>query len=238
MEHTRTARERAREEITTEILEAARRRLASDGPANLSLRAVARDVGMVSSAVYRYVPSRDDLLTALLVEAYDELGAAAEAADDGVSDRTDVRARWTATCRAVRSWSVGHPHDYALLYGSPVIGYAAPRDTVGPATRVIVRLVGIISSAHEIGGAARPLPEGPGPSFEPSVGDATAALREVAGLDTDVPPELVGRTLMAWSTVFGTISFELWGHLVGSVSDHETYFDSVVSRLWHDLGGV
>jgi AcrR family transcriptional regulator len=237
MERARTARERAREEITAEILAAARRRLASDGPGGLSLRAVARDVGMVSSAVYRYFPSRDELLTALLIEAYDELGAAAESADDAVVDRSDLRARWTASCRAVRSWAVEHPHDYALLYGSPVIDYAAPRDTVRPATRVIVRLVGIIT-AHSAAEPMHSLAEGPPPSFAPSVGEAAAALREVAGVDVEHPPELVGRTLMAWSTLFGTISFELWGHLVGSVSDHEAYFDSVVARLWHDLGGT
>ena len=238
MERARTARERARDENTAEIHAAARRRLASDGPSGLSLRAVARDVGMVSSAVYRYVPSRDELLTALLIEAYDELGAAAESADDAVADRSDVRARWSATCSAVRAWSVEHPHDYALLYGSPVIDYAAPRDTVGPATRVILRLAGIISAAHAADRSVRTLGDGHVPSFEPSVGPATAVLRDVAGADLDPSPELVGRTLMAWSALFGTISFELWGHLVGSVDDYESYFDSVVSRLWHDLGGV
>jgi AcrR family transcriptional regulator len=238
MDHARTARQRARDEITAEILTTARRRLASDGPGNLSLRAVARDVGMVSSAVYRYFPSRDELLTALLIGAYDELGAAVETADDAVVDRSDVRARWTASCRAVRSWAVEHPHDYALLYGSPVIDYAAPRDTVGPATRVIARLVGIILAAHRASGSARPLDEALLPPFAPSVGDAAAVLRDVAGIDSDPPPELVGRTLMAWSALFGTISFELWGHLVGSVTDYEAYFDSVVARLWHDLGGT
>src|SRR4051794_8028156 len=94
----RTARERARKEITGEILGAARTRLAEAGPGELSLRAVARDVGMVSSAVYRYFPSRDHLLTALLIHAYDELGAFAEAADDAVGDRADLTARWRATC--------------------------------------------------------------------------------------------------------------------------------------------
>ena len=63
------------------ILDAGRRRLASDGATGLSLRAVARDVGMVSSAVYRYVPNRDALLTALIIESYDALGAAAEEAE-------------------------------------------------------------------------------------------------------------------------------------------------------------
>src|SRR3954447_17534004 len=81
----KTARQRAREDITAEILAAARARLAETGPGELSLRAVARDVGMVSSAVYRYFPSRNDLLTALLIAAYDELGAAVEGGPHGIS---------------------------------------------------------------------------------------------------------------------------------------------------------
>ena len=74
-------RARVRAELTREIAEVARRHLASDGAAALSLRAVARELGMASSAVYRYFPSRDDLLTALIVDAYDALGAAAEEAE-------------------------------------------------------------------------------------------------------------------------------------------------------------
>ena len=76
-----TARERARAELTREIKETARRHLAEHGAAALSLRAVAREIGMVSSAVYRYFPSRDDLLTALLVDAYDAVADAAEEAE-------------------------------------------------------------------------------------------------------------------------------------------------------------
>lgn len=233
----KTARQRARAEITAEILQAARTRLTQAGPGELSLRAVARDVGMVSSAVYRYFPSRDDLLTALLIEAYDELGATAEAADDAVADRDDAAARWLATCRATRAWAVEHRHDYALLYGSPVTGYAAPQDTVVPATRVIVRLVEIVMTAV----AAGAIPPGtaneePHP-FDTSVRGAVEAIRDLGGPSaTEAPAELVGRTLMAWSTIFGTISFELWGHLVGSVSDHEAFFDGVAARLWTDLG--
>lgn len=231
----RTARERAREEITAEILSAARLRLQETGPGELSLRAVARDVGMVSSAVYRYFPSRDDLLTALLIAAYDELGAAAEDADDAVADREDHLARWIATCRAARAWSVAHPHDYALLYGSPVHGYAAPQDTVGPATRVIVRLVRIIVEAHSSGSAETPTaPPGAGDTSTVVAG-AVEFVRE-QGVTGDHVPEVVVRTLMAWSTLFGTLSFELWGHLVGSVNNYDDYFDQVALRLADDLG--
>ena len=233
----RTARERAREEITEEILAAARSRLERAGPSELSLRAVARDVGMVSSAVYRYFPSRDELLTALLVRAYDSLGASAESADDTIGDRSDGRSRWMATCRAVRSWAREHPHEYALLYGSPVTGYAAPQDTVTPATRVVVRLVEIVLASHEhVAHDPEPPPDAPA-GFAASFGDALAVVEHVAGRGLDAPPELVGRLLMAWSSLFGTISFELWGHLVGAVDDRDAYFDGVCARLWHDLGG-
>ncbi|MDQ2876974.1 MAG: TetR/AcrR family transcriptional regulator, partial [Actinomycetota bacterium] len=86
-----TARQRARAEITGEIKDEARRQLATTG-AQLSLRAVARELGMVSSALYRYFPSRHDLLTALIIDAYDALGEAAEQADAALH-RGDLRGR-------------------------------------------------------------------------------------------------------------------------------------------------
>ncbi|MEV7396024.1 TetR/AcrR family transcriptional regulator [Aeromicrobium sp. NPDC092404] len=233
----RTARERARQEITAEILAAGRAQLRRVGPGELSLRAVARDVGMVSSAVYRYFASRDELLNALIIAAYDELGEAAEAADDAVQDRDDHVARWMATCRATREWSVAHPHDYALIYGSPVPGYAAPQDTVVPATRVIVRLVEIIVAAHAAGSTtAAAMP--PASAADPSgvVADAIAFIAERSDVDLETLPELVMRTLMVWSTIFGTLSFELFGHLKGSVSDLEGYFEQTALRLAGDLG--
>jgi AcrR family transcriptional regulator len=234
----RTARERAREEITAEILAAATRRLEQSGPGELSLRAVARDVGMVSSAVYRYFPSRDDLLTALLIRAYDSLGAAAESADASIEDRTDTRTRWMTTCRAVRAWAMAHRHEYALLYGSPVIGYAAPQDTVTPAVRVIAVLVDVVATAHGSGDVdAQPPPWAP-PGFAESFPAALPAVQQVSGRDLQAPPELVGRLVMSWSSLVGVISFELWGHLVGAVDDHDVFFDGVAARLWHDLGGV
>ena len=129
-----TARARARAEITDEIKSVARRQLAEQGSAALSLRAVAREVGMVSSAVYRYFPSRDDLLTVLIVDAYDAVGAAAEQAL-AARRRGGVVSRWVGVSAAIRTWALAHPHEYALIYGSPVPGYAAPQDTIDPAAR-------------------------------------------------------------------------------------------------------
>src|SRR5262245_34376835 len=134
MPPAKAVRGRARAEITKEIVAAGRRQLATDGAAALSLRAVARELGMVSSAVYRYVASRDDLLTLLIIEAYDALGAAVEVAAAPGRGRTPA-GRFFAAGRAVRAWAVANPHEYALLYGSPVPGYQAPQDTIGPASR-------------------------------------------------------------------------------------------------------
>lgn len=120
----RTARARVRDELTREIKEVPRRQLAARGMAELSLRAVARETGMGSSTVYRYFPSRDRLLTALIVDAYDAVGAMAEQAESAVR-RADVSGRWMSVVRAVREWAVAHPQEYALIFGSPVPGYRA-----------------------------------------------------------------------------------------------------------------
>ncbi len=140
-----------------EILDTGREHLASGGGAALSLRAVARDLGMVSSAVYRYVPNRDALLTMLIVDAYDSLGLAVERAEGSVR-RNDHAGRFLAACRAVRTWALAHPHEYALIYGSPVPGYAAPADTIGPASRVPMVLTTIIVELTEAGRAPAPRP--------------------------------------------------------------------------------
>ena len=139
-----------RAELTREIKDEARRQLAVEGAPALSLRAVTRALGMASSAIYRYFPSRDDLLTALIVDAYDAVGAAAEEADARCG-RDDFGARWRAVGLAVRDWALANPHEYALVYGSPVPGYRAPEDTVAPASRVTLVMAEIIDSAARAG---------------------------------------------------------------------------------------
>ena len=137
MNAPRTARDRARAELTRDIKDVARALIERDGAAALSLREVSREMGMGASSLYRYFASRDDLLTALIIDAFDQLGAAAEEADAGARRAgAGHGARWLAAGRAVRAWALAHPHEFALVYGSPVAGYSAPPDTVGPATRI------------------------------------------------------------------------------------------------------
>ena len=227
----RTARERARIEITAEILEAARTHLARDGAAALSLRAVARDVGMVSSAVYRYVPNRDALLTMLIIEAYDSLGEAVEKAERRV-DRSDHLGRFMAACHAVRAWALAGTQEYALIFGSPVPGYAAPTDTIGPASRVPVVLLTILRDLAEAGLA-------PNSDAVPAqVSSAVAPIREFVG--GAVSDDLLLRGVAAWSGLLGTVSFELYGHLhnviASGASARKAYFDHQMRRVAIGLG--
>ncbi|WP_300007936.1 TetR/AcrR family transcriptional regulator [Pseudonocardia sp.] len=223
------ARARVRAELTREIAEVARRHLASDGAAALSLRAVARELGMASSAVYRYFPSRDELLTALIVEAYDALGETAERAAAAAA-AGDLRDRWLAVCRAVRGWALAHPHEYALVYGSPVPGYAAPQATIVPASRVgevLCRLVaeGIADGAVD-------------PHLDATGADATLEpdVAPSMGLPVDSGGSLAARAIFAWTSLYGMISFELFGHTHNVVADHAAFFDDAAGRLAGVLG--
>ena len=229
MSAAQTARERARAELTREITEAARRHLAQVGAGALSLRAVARELDMVSSALYRYFPSRDDLLTALIVQAYDSLGAAVESAAAG----GDPSTRWRAACAAARGWAREHQHEYTLIYGSPVPGYRAPRSTVAPAARVPMVLLGIVSDAWRRDAFAPPAEPAPLP---PVLGEQLRTL--AAAVAPELPVTALNRTLIAWTQLFGMISFELSGQLVGSVSPSDEFFAHTTDQMASFLGLV
>jgi AcrR family transcriptional regulator len=204
-------RARVRAEMTDEIKTVARRHLAADG-ANLSLRAVARDLGMASSAVYRYFASRDELLTALIIDAYDAMGATAEGAEAAV-DRDDRPGRWLATCHAVRDWALANPHEYALIYGSPVPGYRAPQATIGSAVRVPILIGAILVGAADDPGD--PLPR-------TLVGDLTAVAEQVAPGAT---PQRMAAGVAAWTHLFGAVSFELFGQYQNVIEARREFFE-------------
>lgn len=197
-----TPRERAREQTLHDITRIGREHLGQVGAAALSLRAVARDLGVVSSAVYRYVKSRDELLTLLVVDGYDELGAEVEAAVAAASEPVD---QFFALARAVRTWALREPARYGLLFGSPVPGYDAPGEqTTGPGTRVVVALVQILDRAHKDGGLSIDTTE-----VEPALSADLERIRVELGLD--LPAPFLARAVLVWSSLFGAVNFEVFG---------------------------
>ena len=221
MPATRTARERARAELTQEIKDEARRQLGEVGAHGLSLRAVARELGMVSSALYRYFPSRDKLLTDLIVDAYNAVGEVAEAATGD-----SPRERWLAIWRATREWARAHPHEYALIYGSPIPGYVAPQDTIAPAGRVALALVGVAVSAE-----LRPASD----EVAPELREQAETLTKALGVEAEAAT--VARLIMAWTQLFGAINFDLFGQYVGSVDPADAFFEHTAGVM-ADLVGI
>ncbi|MEV6299208.1 TetR/AcrR family transcriptional regulator [Actinoplanes sp. NPDC051861] len=219
-------RARVRAEMTEEIKSVARRHLATDG-ANLSLRAVARDLGMASSAVYRYFASRDDLLTALIIDAYDAVGEAAEHAATG---GTTPLERWLAACHAVREWALANPHEWALIYGSPVPGYQAPQDTIVPATRVLLLLGATLAGAYQSGVA---------PAREPLQGRFAEELTPIAeSFLPGLPARAVADTIAAFFQLCGAVSSELFGQLNKSVEEDRRGFFEYQMRGAATLAGL
>lgn len=191
------------------ILRLGREQLATRSAASLSVREIARGLGVASSAVYRHVKNRDELITLLVIDAYDEL------AETAIPRTNPAEANRPLTlsvlAHRIRSWAVANPSRWALIYGTPVPGYSAPPDeTTPPGTRVMVALLKIL--AHGSVGEQSPLPSA----------ELTAELQSSAvelGLEA-LPPQLLAAGVDAWTSLIGTISAEVFNQLGSSFSAH------------------
>ncbi len=223
-----TARARARAELTREIKDAARRQMAEHGAAALSLRAVARELGMVSSAVYRYVASRDELLTALIIDGF---GAAADAAEasETASARAGAATRWMALAHAIRAWALANPADFDLVFGSPVPGYQAPVATIEPVERLSLTFIRVVADGVASGDIATDSIT----SIPRPVHTDFARIRELAR--ADISDAVLSRAFLVWTQLFGALSFELHGQLHGVIDDPDAFFDLQIRRSAHIL---
>jgi AcrR family transcriptional regulator len=217
-------RQDSREQIEARIVELGRRQLVERGAAGLSVRAIARDLGMVSSAIYRYVSSRDDLLTLLLVDAYSDLADAVDRARETLGDlwSDDV----VAIARATRRWAVAHPARWALLYGTPVPGYHAPAErTVAVGTRVVGALFDAVAAGIATGDIRLTNHVAPQPmssDFE--------RIRQEFGFPGD--DQVLTKCFLLWAGVLGAISMEVFGQYgTDTLTDSEAVFDAQLGLL-------
>ncbi|MCB0999041.1 MAG: TetR/AcrR family transcriptional regulator [Acidimicrobiales bacterium] len=223
-------RARVRAELTAEIKRLARAQMEAQGPNDLNLRAIARELGMVSSAVYRYFASRDELLTALIIDAYDELGRTAEDADAGC-DPADTVGRFVTVATAIYRWARTSPSQYLLLFGTPVPGYAAPIDTVAAAIRVTTVLQHILDEAGRQGATPAVAPIVP-PTVQPDL----ATVRALT--DSTVSDQLLLTGLQSWTAMFGAITFILNGQFRNVVGDVDALFGAFADLLARQVIGA
>ncbi len=228
-------RERQRAATLEDIKRVALAQMAQDGVASLSLAKVARAVGLSPQGLYRYVAGRDELMTDLIVDAYDDLADVLEAARDRARARQqhtiDHRDLWLAVTNAFRRWAIEAPTRFALIYGAPVPAYQAPSRTEAPALRSNFLLLGLIAQAHQDGAldptraaltTSRPLEE------------ALAAY--TARRNLPIPVEVLRLGLSAWTRLHGLLTLEAFGHLSAVLPDAQPLFDAEMHSLLDHLG--
>jgi len=222
--------------MTAEILAVAGAHVARDGAAALSLRSIARDLGMAPSALYRYFDGRDALLSALILSAYEALADEAERAADeaeggGKNGAAGEAGRWLSVPRAIRRWALENPHLWGLIFGTPVPGYQAPHDTVEPYARMALALVRPLAGAQEAGGFR--VDDHPRPISD----ELRAAVVPVSeGLLPGLPIARVVLTLEAWTTIVGAISLEVFGHWRNTVLAPELLFEATIVQAAEAIG--
>jgi len=185
------------------IKEVAKNQITEHGPAALSLRAIARELGITAPAIYNYFPSRDDLVTSLIVDAYHSLATALAEARD--SEQNNHAKSILAGFRAYRSWALAHSAEYSLIFGTPIPNYHAPMEITGPAAaESMVVLIQAIDTAYQDGEFI--LAELP-----PSLKTMLQPWSEKLGYTG--PLSIIHLALASWAQIHGLVSLELFGHL-------------------------
>ncbi|MBO2458690.1 TetR/AcrR family transcriptional regulator [Actinomadura sp. LCR2-06] len=206
--------------------------MAEGGPDAISLRAIAREMGMTAGAIYSYFATRDDLVTTLIGDVYGAVVDAAEAARDAVPE-SDPGGRILAWAQAVREWAVANPEGFRLIYGDPVPGYRPPDDGPGKAAemRACTGLVGLVAAAWS---SAAPLqPDGPRYSWDDFEPGLTGRVRADF---PELPPGAVAVTLRVWGRMHGLVALEIYGHLRPLVHDPAAVYRDEIRALVASLG--
>ncbi|WP_131769990.1 TetR/AcrR family transcriptional regulator [Candidatus Protofrankia californiensis] len=229
--HTRGRRERLRTETTAEIKTVALELMASGGPDAITLRAIAREMGMTANAIYGYFTTRDDLVTTLINDVYTSLADTVDAAWDAIPAEEPAD-RIQAWARAFRGWALANPEGFRLIYGDPVPGYRAPAGGGAPdaARRVCTGLTALAA-------AAWPHAEHlyTGSDFGWSDFDA-GLLDKVRPAFPDLPPAAVALALHLWARLHGLVSLEIYGHLRTQTISPDKLFREELTQLIRSLG--
>lgn len=224
-------RDRRRSETKEEIKETGRQLLAESGASGLSLRAIAKRMGMTAPGLYHYFGSINDLITALILDAFTQLAKAVEKADAEVTSRNTAE-RLAAVAHAWRRWALDHPIDFQLLYGNPIPTYEQPTDITYPAARrSFIVTANIFARAIERGEIE--LPE-ESRRLPPEIERSLDALTRVEG--HDLPPYALYLAAISWARLHGHIMLELFHLIQPVITDVDALFAHEVKALIRQTG--
>lgn len=227
----RKRQEELNEATRETIKETARGLMAEKGTAGLSLRAIARQLEMTAPALYHYFASLDDLITALLVDAFTGHAAHVRTVrDEAAAEGKSYREQIVTAMHAYRQWALENPIDFQLIYGNPIPGYAAPADVTAPAARsmgaVFMETVMAAAAAGEIH-----VP----PSLQHIPPTVFAHYTEQRGMDGHTA-RLFHVMNYAWGTMHGMVSLEIYNHAAPVVGDTDAFYHHAISQLLHSVG--
>jgi AcrR family transcriptional regulator len=225
-------RDRVRAATTAEIKQTARRILVAEGPDAVSLRAIAREMGMTAPALYRYFGSREDLVKHIIADIFTELTAGirgAIAAADGAADG-DMTAKVFAACREFRRWSLSHPREYELIFATPLPGLHVQHDEI------------TAESGGQFGNTffvlmlelwrKQPFPVLPDDQIDPGLAEQLERYRDGLGqLAAGLPLGLLLVFLRCWVRLYGIVSLEVFGQLSFALEDAEPMFELMLAEM-------
>lgn len=229
---SQTRRERLRLSTLEEIKATAWKQAAEQGAAALSLRAIAREMGMTAPGLYRYYRDRDALVTGLLIDAFDSFSVALEEARDGCP-KNDHAGRFRAICRSYFQWGITSPQKYQFLFGTPIPRYQLSGE-VGPAAqRSFLVLQGVIGEAYAAGRIREKVKS---PRMKAGLKTQYNLLRT---LGMPYPVHVTHLALSTWSTMHGITSLCLYGYFSGFLGEQVSNFlEMEIERMIRSIGIV
>jgi AcrR family transcriptional regulator len=220
-----------RDEMIDRIKAAARGEMSEHGTAGLSLRRVARDLNITAPAIYNYFPRLDDLITALIIDAFSALAEEMRTAETGVASARPAD-RIEAMALAYRAWAVQHPVDFQLIYGNPIPGYVAPAEITAPlALSAFLGMFRSYLEAYESGELHVP-PEYAEP---PQAIDAVLERLQQES-KSGIPAEVAALLASSWARIHGLVMLELFEHIQPLVGDPAAFYRYEVTALLSRLG--
>jgi AcrR family transcriptional regulator len=229
-----TRRDRARAATTEEIKQTARRILVAHGPDAVSLRAIAREMGMTAPALYRYFDSREVLIRSVIADIFNELTAdVTQAIQTAARERDDdLTKKMVGACREFREWALAHEGEFALIFGSPLPGVDDGRGDV--ADECGRQFAGVYFALFREMWTRSPFPVPAPDEIDPGL--RTQLERFGTVIHSDLPLGAILRFLRCWTKLYGAVSMEVFGHIGFALDDAAPMFDLTLAELATDLG--
>jgi AcrR family transcriptional regulator len=224
-------REMLRNEMMEDIKDTARQQMAENGTAAISLSAISRKLGVSQPALYRYYSSRDDLVTALIIDAFTDLAVTLENTSQE-SSGASYHQRMAAIMRAYRAWALEHPLDFQLIYGNPIPGYHAPVEATTPAARRgFAVILAVLTQAYSAGVLL------PHPRQQRAAEELVFSLpAEDYGQEKGLPALVSYLGVMGWYHIHGMIMLELFHHTQEIIPDSDAFYNFEIESLLTNLG--